>query len=201
METHHVVVLGFIINLLGTYAYARDTLIGKTKPNRVTYLMWTLAPFVAVFAALADGVTWAVIPVVSTGLCPFIVLLASFKNKKAEWKLNAFDWLCGALSVLGIVLWQISNEPDIAIAFSIFADGAAAFPTIIKTWKHPETETPIGYVGSALGGATSFFALKAYSFAELAFPIYVVFVCSLIALLAYSGQRAQRKKARLAGRA
>ena len=186
---HYVVFFGFAINLLGTYAYARDTLLGKTKPNRITFALWSLAPFIAVAAALVDGVTWAVVPVFAAGFCPFIVFLSSFVNKQAEWKLGPFDWVCFIFSILALVLWKITDNPNVAILFAVLADGAAALPTIIKSWKYPETETAISYLAGGISVATSFFALKAFSFAELAFPLYAVVVCALIAFLVYNGQR------------
>ncbi|KKR26071.1 MAG: hypothetical protein UT55_C0018G0001, partial [Candidatus Peregrinibacteria bacterium GW2011_GWE2_39_6] len=90
------------------------------------------------------------------------------------WKLEIFDYICGAFSMLALVLWGITKDPLIAIIFALTSDGFAAIPTIIKSWKHPETESLGAYTAGLLNSLTSFFALKTFSISELAFPIYLV---------------------------
>ncbi|MCL5949295.1 MAG: hypothetical protein M1490_02315, partial [Candidatus Bathyarchaeota archaeon] len=55
--------------------YIRAMFRGKAKPNRVTWLMWSIAPFIATAAAMYTGVTWAAIPVFMTGFAPFLIFL------------------------------------------------------------------------------------------------------------------------------
>lgn len=84
--------------------YIGNTVIsGKTKPNRVTWLMWAIAPLVAAVAAYVDGVRWAVLPVFMAGFAPFLVFLSSYVNPKSYWELGVFDYGCGGLSVLALV--------------------------------------------------------------------------------------------------
>lgn len=106
----YAVILGAVVNVFGALGYARDTLRGETKPNRVTWLMWSVAPLIGTAAALSEGVTWAVLPVFMAGFGPFLILLASFINPNAYWKLETFDYLCGACSVLALVLWGITQD-------------------------------------------------------------------------------------------
>ncbi|MDD3183219.1 MAG: hypothetical protein PHD48_10520 [Alphaproteobacteria bacterium] len=191
----YLVFIGFAINLYGVFDYVKDTLRGETKPNRMTFALWALAPSIASVAAIADGVTWAVVPVFACAVSDFLILFVSFVNKKAYWKLERLDWICGALSLIGLVLWQVTKNPNIAILFAVFSDFAAAFPTLVKSWYHPETETPSFYVAAGLGAATSFFALENYSFAEIAFPLYLVIIDIVIVGFIYGGRyRLKRQK-------
>lgn len=181
----YLVLIGFAISIYGVFDYVKDTLRGETKPNRVSFAMWALAPFIGTVAAIADGVTWAVVPVFACACSAFLILFASFANKKAYWKLEKFDWYCAGLSLVGLLLWQITKNPNMAILFAIFSDMAAAFPTLVKSWKHPETETASFYVAAAVGAATSFFALEDYSFAEITFPLYLVVIDLVLAGFIY----------------
>ena len=52
----HVVFIGAAIGLVGTSMYAYDTLRGLTQPNRVTWLLWTIAPGLAFLDELKQGV-------------------------------------------------------------------------------------------------------------------------------------------------
>jgi hypothetical protein len=113
-----------------------------------------------------------------SGFAPLLVFIASFVNKKSYWKLTPFDYICGILSLLALILWLITKDANIAIIFAIASDGTAAFPTIIKSWKHPETESTWPYTTGAFNALTSFAAVRMTNFANLAFPIYLVIVNS-----------------------
>lgn len=176
----YFVLIGAIVQLIGILFYVRETIRGKTKPNKITWLMWIIAPLIATVAALSDGVRWAVLPVFMVGFGPLLVFIASFVNPKAYWKLTSFDYLCGVCSILALILWAITREPLIAIIFAIASDGFAAIPTIIKSWKYPETESVAAYTTGLFSALTSFFALKMFSASELAFPIYLVFLNILL---------------------
>ena len=174
--SQYLVFVGAIVALLGALFYIRDIFRLKTRPNRVTWLMWSIAPLIAFVAELAKGVGLAAIPVFMVGFCPLLIFIASFAKNNSYWKLGRFDYLCGLLSGAALLFWGITNEPDVAIFFAIASDGFAALPTVIKSWKYPETESSIAYVTGLFVALTSFSALKMWSFAELAFPIYLVIV-------------------------
>lgn len=172
----YLVFLGAAVNLGGASYYIKKTLNGEIKPNRVSWLMWAIAPMIAAAAALSDGVTWSVLPVFMSGFLPLLVFFASFVNKNAYWKLGVFDYACGLLSTLALVLWAITKEPNVAIAFAILSDGIAAVPNLVKSWKYPETESAVSYVGGVFSALTSFAAIKMWGFSSLAFPIYLVII-------------------------
>jgi hypothetical protein len=184
----YIVILGGTANLFGAYSYIRDTIKGETQPNRVTWLMWAIAPLIATAAGLSKGVGWAVLPVFMSGFVPLLVFLASWWDKKAYWKLTSFDYICGALSVLALVLWSITDEPMIAIIFAIASDAFAAVPTLVKSWRYPDSETVIAYITGFFNGLSSFAAVKAWSPAEIAYPIYLVTICSLLVLAVTRGK-------------
>lgn len=180
-----LVFLGAFIQIIGGSAYIRDTLKGKTKPNRVTYTIWTIAPLIGTAAGLADGVGWAILPVFMSGLMPLLSLLASFYNKQAYWRLHSSDYICGVLSILALFLWWATNEPVAAIIFAVLSDALAALPTIIKSWRHPETETGLAYIASLLNSVTSFFVIRSWGISSLMFPIYLIIQNSLVILGVY----------------
>jgi hypothetical protein len=192
----YTVLLGFLIGLLGLFAYLRDTLRGKTKPNRVSFFLWALAPFIGAAAAISDGVTWAVLPVFAAGFGPFLVFLASFINKKAYWRITTFDWICAAFSVAALILWQVTKDPAIAVAFAVLADAAAALPVLKKCWTHPHTETSVFFLTAIFAQSTAFFAMKDYSFVEMAFPIYLISICAVLFTLIEVGKHRKPQPAK-----
>ena len=170
----YLVFVAAFASLLATYVYIRSMFRGGAKPNRVSWLMWSIAPFIATAAAISNGVGWAVLPVFMSGFSPFLILTASFVTKKASWKLASFDYVCGVLSVLALGLWYVTRNPNVAIAFAIASDGLASIPTLTKAWNHPETESAWPFIVGIFNASTSFGAATMWTFSEYAFPAYLI---------------------------
>lgn len=189
----YLVLVGLAISLFGNISYLRDTLTGRVKPNRISFVMWAAAPLIASFAAISKGVTWAVLPVFMAGFNPLCILIASLFNKKAYWKLTAFDYLCGLFSVLALVLWAVTKEANIAIIFAIASDGFAAVPTLKKAWTNPETESAVMYSTGLISTLTSFAAVRYWVFPEYGFAAYLVII-DICLILSIYGRRILSKR-------
>ncbi len=172
----YMVFIGAALQLIGALSYVKKTLSGHAKPNRMTWLMWTIAPLIGTAAAIASGVRWAVLPVFMAGFGPLLVFLSSFVNPKSYWQLGSFDYICGLFSLLALILWGITKQPIIAIIFSIASDGFAAVPTLVKAWRYPETETVAAYVATLFSVFTGFLAVKNWNVSSLAFLVYLMII-------------------------
>jgi len=177
------VIIGTLIGAAGSVAYLINTVKGKVKPNRVTFLLWSIAPVIAFFAQVNQGVGLEALMTFSTGFLPFTVFIASFVNKQAEWKLTRFDVICGILSIVGLVLWMITKVGNIAIFFSIVADALAAVPTIVKAYKYPDTEIAWPWIATVFGVILTLLALSKFTFANSGFILYILVVNTLIYVL------------------
>jgi len=183
MLPSYFVLIGTLIGAAGSVAYLIDTIKGKVKPNRVSFLLWSIAPFIAFAAQIKQGVGLEALMTFSTGFLPLMVLTGSFLNKNAEWKLTKFDLLCGLLSIVGLALWQITKVGNVAIFFSILADTLAAVPTIVKAYKYPDTELAWPWISTSIGVVLTLLTLKELSFANSGFIIYIFFIDLIIFIL------------------
>lgn len=184
-----VVIIGALVNAVGTSFYIRDIFAGKTRPNKMTFLMWSIAPLIGGVAALFRGATWSTVPVFVAGLWPLAIFIVAIGVKSAYWKLNRTDYIFGVWSALAIILWLITEEPNVAILFAILADWFAANPTLVKAWKHPDTELAWPYLASSFSGLTGVFVASSFTFAQVAFPIYLFVMMGLIGLVALRSKR------------
>jgi len=170
----YIVLFAAAVNMVASFAYIRETLRGRNRPNRMTWLLWSVAPLIATAAGVAKGASWEAIPVFMSGFCPLLVFLASFGNRKSYWELHVFDYVCGAFSILALTLWGITNEPGIAIVFALLSDLFAGIPTVVKSWKHPESESVVAYLSGFFNASTAFVAAETLTFASIAFPTYLL---------------------------
>lgn len=189
------IIVGTLIGAVGSVAYLIDTVKGKVKPNRVSFLLWSIAPLIAFFAQITQGVGLEALMTLSTGFLPLTVFIASFVNKQAEWKLTKFDVICGILSIVGLVLWMITKVGNVAIFFSIVADGLAAIPTLVKAYKYPDTEIAWPWIATVIGVILTLLTLSTLTFANSGFILYILVVnTTIFSLVQFRlGERLQSK--------
>lgn len=183
MLSGNFVIIGTLIGAAGSVAYLISTVRGKVKPNKVSFLLWSVAPMIAFFAQIRQGVGMAALMTLSTGFLPFTVFVASFVNKEANWKITRFDILCGILSLIGLVLWLITKVGNVAIFFSIVADGLAAIPTIRKAYRYPDTEIAWPWIATVVGVILTLLTLPVLTFANSGFILYILALNTIIYVL------------------
>lgn len=183
MLNENFVIVGVVLNLIGSLDYLVATIKGGVKPDRVTWLLWSVIPFIAYAAQINQGVGLQSLMTFMTGFTPLIIFLASFLNKKSYWRLGHLDIICGALSVIGILLWYITKTGNTAIVFSILADGLAAIPTVVKSYLAPETEDYKVYFLGASSAAITLLTIKTWNFAYLGWPLYVLVLTLFLTVL------------------
>ena len=186
MLNQNFVFVGIAIAAVGLSSYFIDTVRGKIKPNKVSFALWSIAPIVAFFAQIKQGVGIQSLMTLSVGIFPIIIFLGSFVNKKAYWKITKFDLICGALSLAGLFLWYVTKVGNLVILFSILADGLAYVPTIAKAYKYPETESAWPWLAASTNGLFTLLTITIWNFTHVGFPLYflvinlIVFVVVLL---------------------
>ncbi len=179
----HFVYLGAAIGAAGTLVYVRDTLRGTTQPNRVTWLLWAIAPLLAAAVEFRSGVGLRTLTTFMIGFMPLLVFAASFHNPAAVWKARRLDYACGALSLAGTAAWLATQNGVVAIVASIAADFLAGLPTLMKSWSNPESETASSYVGALISTGILLLTIDRWTTEVAAFPLFIVCSASVQVLL------------------
>lgn len=183
---HWLVILSVFVSMAGTAAYIRDTFAGKTKPNRVSWSLWALAPLIGTTAALSlHADIWATIRIFLAGFLPLLVFLASFINPQSYWKLSVFDFLCGACALLALIVWLAVDSPRLAILLAAIGDGFASLPTVRKAWNYPETETGFTYIASFMAVLLIIPSIPKWNIENSAFQIYLLIANTFLLFAVY----------------
>jgi hypothetical protein len=144
-----------------------------------------LAPFLGAFFALKAGIGIAVIPIIIAGLGPLLVLIISLYRKNTYWQLTLFDFICGMFALIALIFYIITRNTALAIFFIILSDGLAAIPTLLKSWRFPETETGILYLTGMINNIIGLLILKDWSFSTYSLGIYFIIVNTLLVFFIY----------------
>ena len=177
------VFLAAALAVLGTQSYIRDTLRGTTSPHRVTWGLWALEGILAFFVEIQQHVGLAAIMTLALGFMPLVVVVASFKNPHAVWKIDPVDIVCGVVSLAGLIFWALVNDPTIALVSFVAADFIAALPTYRKSWRAPESETPRAFVMGAVNTGITLLTLKNFTTAGALFPGVIMMTDSTLSVL------------------
>lgn len=175
--------LALLFNVIGNLGYLRAVIQGKAKPHKVSWFLWALAPLIGFAAQLSEGVGLISLMTLAVGLGPGVIFLASFMNKKADWKINNFDIFCGSISVLALILWAITQDAILALTLSIIADAVACIPSLIKSWYFPETEEPNAYLFAAISALITTLTIHTWNFETFGFPLWILLIASIFYIL------------------
>jgi hypothetical protein len=192
MISENFIWLALLINLFGTVIYLIDTLKGKVKPNKVTWILWSVNPLIAFAAEIHQQVGIQSLLTFMIGFGPLVIFLASFVNKKAYWQITKADVACGLFSLIGLSLWYFTKVGNLAIVFSIVADAFAALPTLYKSYHHPKTENSFAYFTVAVSGIITLLTIRYWNFETYAFPAYI-FLINLLIVIAIRFQFGKKK--------
>lgn len=169
-------VFSIAIRLLGGAQYAWGVVVGKAKPNPITWFLWGLTPLIAFFAQLQYGLTpqaWVLLALAASPL--FISMLAIIKYG-LRGHFTPFSVTCGLLALLGIVLWQMTSVPELAVLFCIIADIFATLPTLQKAYRNPASEYAWPYMMSMVSMVIVLLTIQDWRFLIYAFPLYMLAV-------------------------
>lgn len=180
--------VAIVIRLSGGAGYTLAVIRGRAKPNPVTWFFWSLTPLIAFIAQLHESVGYTAWVTFALGLSPLAVLISSLIcNSHLKPHFTPATITCGICAAIGVVLWRITDNPIMAIWFSIAADIFGSIPTLMKSYSAPQTEYPLTYFLSITSMVITLLTIQRWNFATYAFPAYILLIN--IALFSLSASR------------
>jgi len=154
--------LSIVLELVASFIYCASIIRGRTKPHRITrlVLMFILSlGFISIVSA--KGNLGAVL--YSGVSCAFGIACFGLSIRRGMGGSSLFDWICFAIAMCGVIGWRLTGNAVLSIWLASLADFVAYLPAYVKTWKHPNTESPWLYILSFLGGLLSVIAYRVSS--------------------------------------
>ena len=175
--------LGFTAGITYSFAVWR----GGVIPNRVTWSLWTAIPLIIFVASVTNGAGLQSLFPLAAGLGPAVVVFVILlRRDESHWKFSWLDKCCCILSLLALGLWIITRDGNYAIGLSLVADFSAAFPTVVKAYKRPSSESALAYVLFMVGAVMVLLAAKRWTAANTAFPLYAAILYFSLCLIIVS---------------
>jgi len=181
--------LSGVLDVASVIRYLYEIVRGTTRPNAVSYALWTLIGVVEGSAQFAAGASWSLIIImVLTVNMSIITLLAlsGYGYRKHGW----IDYACLVFAVFAIIAWQVTGDPVQALWWALAANVISAIPTFIKASRAPETEDAPAWVLYAAAAVCAVLSTEKIDVANLLIPGYLVFE-SVFTLMLLSVPRRQ----------
>jgi len=187
--------IGILSGLLSTSSYVpyvRDIFAKKTKPERASWIIWSVLTGIAFFSQLAKGASSSLwLPGLETCGVTIVFILSL---KYGVGGLTKRDILILFSAAAGVVLWYFTKEPAVALYIIIGVDSLGTIPTIIKSYQEPETETFTTWILLSIAGILAMISVGSWNIILLSYPFYFFAANAGTALAMILGKKPKRKK-------
>lgn len=191
MQAIFAVVAG-CLSILSFLPYISDIIKNKTHPNLVTWATWTSVALINFIAAAHNHIPHSAILSGAVALGDGVIVVLSIRKgvKKYIW----FDFLCQSIAVIGVLIWILTDNPNIAVALSMLVVLVGALPTWRHAWIKPYEETWEGFAIGIVAGILTLLSLQNHTFVAVAFPVSLVINCSVVVYIIVSRRRIGAKR-------
>jgi hypothetical protein len=168
----HVGIIAGILSLFGYIPYIISIFQQKTRPNQVSWWVWSIIGSILVSSYYSAGATHTLWVPLAQLTCQIPIALLSLKYGEGG-KLHQLDKLCLVGAALSLLLWWRSGSPMVALAINIGMDMLGAIPTLRKTYHVPASEDLLSWSIFWISNALNLLALEHWSVSLLAYPLYL----------------------------
>jgi hypothetical protein len=186
--------LAVIISIVSAAQYAWSAWRGLSRPNPVSWFFWGLVPLITFFAQLEKGIGLVSIVSLALAIANLGIMVIAIYKQGLRVHLNPLTISCIIAASTGIVAWGITDEPELAIAFSIIADIFASLPTFVKVYRDRTSEYPMPFMLSGIVMILTLLSVSEWRFAAYGFALYCLLSNVIIASLAIVAYRPQTRR-------
>lgn len=176
-----------VLSSLAFLPYIIDTLRGGTRPQRASWLIWSILGSIAFFSQAFEGAThslwFAGIQVSGT-----ILVFAMSIRRGVGGFLTKGDRLVLCLAGGGLVAWYLTETAVYALMITISISILGGTVTICKAFKVPQSETMATWLLSFVASVCAILAVGRFDWVLLAYPLYLFALNGAIVLAIIAGR-------------
>jgi hypothetical protein len=180
-----------LLTLISFFPYLRDIFRLKTKPERASWLIWSITAGIAFLSQFAKGATNSLwlsgVDVVG------LVVVFFFSIKYGVGGFNKRDYAALVFALLGLFAWYITKEAAIALYIIIIINAAGSLLTAYKAFHDPKSETLLTWVFASIAGLFAMFAVGSINVVLLSYPLYI-FIANAVIVMAILLGKDEKKK-------
>lgn len=177
--------------LLSFWPYLRDIFRHKTKPQRTSWLIWSILGSISFFSQFAKGASYSLVMTGAQAIGDLFIFVMAIKFGLGGLAKRDIISLIGVS--VSLLLWYLTSEASVALFLVIFIDALGAALTVLKSYQSPGTETVSSWALTFIGGLLACIAVGRLDVILLAFPFYICLASLAILAAIGLGFRIKRK--------
>lgn len=174
-DTPTVVLFGILSGVLSVFAYIpyiKDTIAGRTRPQRASWLIWSVLSTIALVSQIHEGAGPSLLFAGVQVSCTVLVFgLSSWVGTNN--RLRHTDHLIFMAAGFGLVLWYFTESAAYALAVTISISLLGGAATVVKTYRDPGSETSVTWVVSFVASGFALLSVGSFDPVLLAYPMYL----------------------------
>ena len=180
-----------VLSIFAFFPYARDTIKGRTQPQRACWLIWSVLGSIALITQVVEGATESLwFAAIQVGWTVAIFILAIWRGTGRF--LRAGDEYILAAAAMGLVLWAFTKDAAYALVITISISLLGGLATTVKAYRAPGTETLTTWVVSWVAAACAVVAVGTLDWILLAYPLYLLLLYTGIVVAIMLGRNRRR---------
>lgn len=179
-----------ILSIAGYIPYILAIFRGETRPNRASWIIWAIVGGLLAFSYIETGDRHSIWLPLGYFIGPLITAVLSLRYGYMVW--SRLDTICLVAACASVIPWMLSDTAILTLLINVFIDFMGAIPTLIKSYKEPETEDFLAWLIFFVANTIQLFAIQYWNLAAV-YPVYLFFLAGFITLFTFM-DRVKRKK-------
>lgn len=180
--------LSAAFSTIAYFPYIRDTLFGRTQPQRASWFIWTVLGSIALCSQLAEGATQSLWFAGAQVTGTAVVFALSIK-RGVGGLLNLQDSVVLILAVVGLIAWYLTETAVYTLAVTISISLLGGAVTVRKAYQRPHSETLSTWTCSFVAACLAICAVGQADWVLLAYPVYLFILNGAIVCAIVLGRR------------
>ena len=181
---------GLLAGVLAVVAYAPyliDTAKGRTRPERATWLIWSVVASIAMGSQIYEGADKSLMFVGVKVSGTIIVFLMSIRLGAGVYLSRRNINLFG-LTAVGVVIWYWAEDALFMLLITTGISILGGSVTVLKAYRDPESETLKTWVISLVASFFAIVSVGKLDIALLIYPVYLYLLYTSIVLATLLGR-------------
>lgn len=166
-------VVATVIGALGGLPYIYNAFKKKTRPHTIAWLIFLILSVIAWISQYDLGARESLIFYSWFVVNNVIILGLSLRKNAGYGDITPINILCFVIAMLSIILWKVTDSSLLALICVLVADGIGAVMILVKSYKHPSTETLSMWLVGSVATFLNILAANTFDPAILAAPVQV----------------------------
>ncbi|MDH5355152.1 MAG: hypothetical protein OEY09_11985 [Gammaproteobacteria bacterium] len=177
-------IAALVVSIAANLPYVFETIKGSAKPERISWLLWSLLGATYFVSALFEN--GAVYFTFGELIGPVIILLLSIKYGVGGN--SRFDIISLAVALIAFVLLFNVEGVLISLLLALTVDAIGVILTIRKLKVDPTSESRTFWAMGVVASVLALLSLSEYNVETVLFPVYVLSISAVIFLKSESEQ-------------